>query len=220
MNAHATGAPAQILDMVACPACGLLHQDAAVPLGHRSRCQRCHRQFYFPRKKALARLAALSLTEMILMVVAIFFPFLTINAAGQTHQSSIFETAMSFSEGLLMPLAALVLVLIILLPPMRVVALIYTIAPLMRNQPPPRYARAAFRFVENSHPWQMVEIYVVGAVVALIKVVGIAAIHFGAAFWAFSALVVVLAFKDNLMCYWTVWKLIDPDTKQPKAETA
>jgi paraquat-inducible protein A len=63
----------------------------------------------------------------------------------------------------------------------------------------------------------MVEIYVVGAVVALIKVAGIAAVSLGPAFWAFSALVVVLTFKDNLMCYWTVWRLIDPQAPRSNA---
>ncbi len=203
--------------LLACPSCGLLHQDIVTPVGKRARCQRCHRVLFFPRRRALARISALALTEAILMIAAVFFPFLTINVGGHTHQSSIFETALSFSQGLMIPLAALVLVMIILLPPLRIAALFYTIAPLKRNLPPRPRARAALRFVEATEPWSMVEIYVVGAVVALIKVAGIAAVSLGPAFWAFSALVVVLTFKDNLMCYWTVWRLIDPQAPRSQA---
>lgn len=159
----------------------------------------------------------MAITEAILMIVAIFFPFLSITAGGRSHQNSIFETALAFSHGLLIPLSALVLVMIILLPILRVAGVIYTFRPLRKNQKPSRHARVVFRFVETTQPWSMVEIYVVGAVVALIKVVGIASVSFGPAFWAFAALVVVLAFKDNLMCYWTVWRLLDPDLQEPSA---
>lgn len=200
--------------ILACPTCGLLHEYLPAPVGFRAQCQRCHRKLYFPRRKALARIGALAMTEAILMIVAIFFPFLSIDAGGSSHQSSIFETALAFSQGLLMPLSALVLVLIILLPLMRVAGLIYVLRPLSKRLPPARYARLVFRFVETTQPWSMVEIYVVGAVVALIKVVGIAVVTFGPAFWAFAALVVILTFKDNMMCYWTVWRLLDPELER------
>lgn len=198
--------------LIACPQCDALHGDMDVPNGMRARCRRCGALLIAPRSQAFLQVMMLSVTIAILMVAAVFFPFLSVNAAGLSHEISLVDAVRSFSGPLLAPLALMVLFLIVLIPILRVVALIYVLGPLARGRPARRHAAAAFRLAERLRPWSMTEIFLIGTAVALVKVSGLATVAFGAAFWAFAMLVIVVVLEDTFMCKWTIWKAIATST--------
>jgi len=200
---------ADLKGMIACSQCDALHRVSALPEGARARCSRCHVQLVAERKDAFGQVILLSLTVLILMVGAMFFPFLRIEVGGMTHNTSVVDAALAFSTGLMMPLAVAVAALIIMIPLIRVAALIYTLWPLSRGRRAYAHATQAFRLAEGLRPWSMAEIFILGVGVALVKVADLAQIHIGPAFWAFSALVIVIVLKDSLMCRWTVWNSIE-----------
>lgn len=195
--------------LIACPDCDLLHEIAPLTEGQRARCRRCHSLLFAPRERAFVQVILLSLTVAILMVGAVFFPFLEISVGGVSHTSSIYDTAMAFSEGILLPLSLAVMLLIVLLPLLRVAALIYTLLPMANGRPPWRHAARAMRLAEVVQPWSMAEIFVIGTTVALVKIGGMATVGLGPAFWAFAVLVVIVTLKDALMCEWTIWSTIE-----------
>lgn len=198
-----------IAQLVACPECDLLHERVTVGEGQRARCRRCGTVLMAPRQEALLEVIVLSLTVAILMAGATFFPFLDVSVGGVQHASSVSDTALAFSDGLMIPLAVAVLALIVVMPLVRVAALIYTLVPLARGKAPWRYAAPAFRLAEAMRPWSMAEVFMIGTTIALIKIGGLATIGLGPAFWAFAALVLVVALKDRLMCRWTIWAMIE-----------
>lgn len=151
----------------------------------------------------------LAVTATILMIAAVFFPFLEIDAGGLHSRSSVFDAIMAFSGGPLLPLSLAVAALIVVLPLVRMATVTYALTPMVFGYPPPRYAAAAMRWAERTRPWSMAEVFIVGVAVALIKVAGLAHVTFGPAFWAFAALVLVTILKDNLMCRLTVWKTLE-----------
>ena len=89
--------------LIACPACDALNHDMAVGVGRRARCARCGKVLIAPHDSALTRIVMLAATSAVLMVAAVFFPFLDLTAAGKTTHSSLFDAIMAFSTGLLMP---------------------------------------------------------------------------------------------------------------------
>ena len=56
-----------------------------------------------PRAGAFTRIIALSFTTFVLMVGAVFFPFLEISRMGFGNATSLFGVAMAFSDGALLP---------------------------------------------------------------------------------------------------------------------
>ncbi|MDF1619871.1 paraquat-inducible protein A [Pseudothioclava nitratireducens] len=197
-------------ELIVCPKCDALHRISEVGPDEQAACARCGTLLITPRPLSFLHVIALSFTAMILMIGAIFFPFLRISAQGLSHNSSIFGAAMAFSEGFLAPLAFAVLLMIVALPALRFAALIYTLWPLAANRPAwPRSAQA-FRLAEALQPWSMAEIFVVGTAVALVKVAGVASISFGPAFWAFGTLIIVTALKNAFMSKWSIWEAIGP----------
>ena len=59
-------------------------------------------------------------------------------------------------------------------------------------------------------PWSMAEIFIIGVAVALVKVSDLATVSLGPSFWAFSGLILTVAFENKTLCEWTIWRLLDP----------
>lgn len=196
-------------DLVACPHCDTLHTAATLPEGTLARCSRCDAVLMTSRPEALVRILTLAVTAFILMIAAISFPFLDLDVAGAHNATSVIGTVLAFRDGLAMPLAVAVACFIIVLPLLRLVTIIYALAPLVVGAEPFAKAKLAFRLAEVLRPWSMAEIFMVGVAVALIKVAGLATVTIGPAFWAFTALVIVTALKDQQMCRYSIWETLD-----------
>jgi paraquat-inducible protein A len=196
--------------LLACPHCDALHRAIPLTPGESAACQRCGTVLIAPRLRSVVEVMALAFTALILMAAAVFFPFLTVSAQGLSHTTSVFGAAMAYSDGILAPLSLAVLVIVVALPVLRFTALIYTLWPLARGRPPFVHAPRAFRLAEELEPWSMAEIFVIGTAVALVKVAGLATVGFGPAFWAFAALIIVTALKNNFLSRWAIWEALDP----------
>ncbi|OWY02114.1 paraquat-inducible membrane protein A [Thioclava sp. JM3] len=196
-------------DLIACPQCDALYRATHLPDGKRATCVRCGTVLISPRERSFLHVVAFSFTGMILMIGAIFFPFLEISTRGLSHESSIFGVAMAFSDGWIAPLAFFVLSMIVALPIFRFVALIYTLWPLANGKPAWKHAATMFRLAEESQPWAMAEIFIIGTAVALVKLGGLAKVSLGPAFWAFCVLIIVIALKNSFVSKWTIWDAIE-----------
>lgn len=195
--------------LLACPTCDTLHREPEVPVDHVAKCRRCGHKLASPRQNAFARVLALATTSVILMIGAVFFPFIELQASGLHNRASVLDAALAFSSGVMAPLSIAVALLIVLIPTARLVAIIYTLLPLVRGRQPYPQAPQAFRLAEWLRPWSMAEIFVIGVAVALVKVSGLASVSLGPAFWAFAALVIITALQDNTMCRYTIWKTLE-----------
>ncbi|PRY24188.1 paraquat-inducible protein A [Aliiruegeria haliotis] len=209
------GTSAALDDLIACPSCDALYRVEVPKHGERAVCARCHHVLIAPIQGAILRIVALSLTILVLLITAIFQPFLKIEAAGLSHSSSIVDAALSFSEAHMIGLSVAVLALIVFIPIARALLLIFSLGPLLLHRPALRGARSAFRWAEAMRPWSMAEIFVLGVGVALVKIVDMARVELGLAFWMFAALVVITVLQDGFMCRWSVWAALDSGHPDP-----
>ena len=161
------------------------------------------------RPAAIAQVLSLALTAFALMIAAISFPFLSLDAGGLENATSVIDAILAFDQGNALFLAVAVGLFIIVLPLLRLSALIYALGPLVRNAKPRAGAKRAFRLAETLRPWSMAEIFVIGVTVALVKVAGMAAVTIGPAFWAFAGVVVITTLKDRLICRYSIWEALD-----------
>jgi len=195
--------------LVACPHCDALHAETSLPEGAKAHCVRCGAVLMEQRGAAVASVLSLALASFVLMIGAISFPFLDLSVSGQNNAASVLSAVMAFSDTLSLPLAFAVAAFIILLPLLRLGAIITAVAPLVLDRAPNRIHRNAFGLSEALRPWSMAEIFIVGVAVALVKVAGLASISFGPAFWAFTVLVLLTFFQDTLICRYSIWRALD-----------
>lgn len=200
---------AHLDDLVACPECDTLHVAAALPDHTRAYCQQCGYVLMTSQPAAMARILSLALTAFVMMIAAISFPFLTLDAGGLHNATSVIDAILAFNRGSAFPLAIAVAFFIVIIPLIRLTALIYALGPLVREQKPRHGARVAFALAEKLRPWSMAEIFIVGVTVALVKVAGLAAVTLGPAFWAFAGVVVITVLKDQMICRYSIWETLD-----------
>ncbi len=207
-------------ELIACPSCDALYRAVEPGNGERAVCERCHHVLIAPVDGAIVRVVALSLTVLLLLVTAMFVPFLKIEASGLTHSTSVADAALSFSAAHMFGLALGVLALIIFIPIARALLLLFALLPLLARRPPLQGARTAFRLSEELRPWSMAEIFVLGVGVALVKVADMARVELQAAFWLFAALVVVTVLQDGFLCRWSIWQALEGRERQSPAADA
>jgi len=199
-------------DLVACPQCDTLHYAQALPPNARAYCQRCGIVLMTSQPTAVSRVLSLALTASVMLIAAVSFPFLSLDAGGLHNATSVVDAVLAFQDGPSFPLAVAVAFFILVIPMIRLVALIYALGPLVREKTPHPGARQAFGLAERLRPWSMAEIFIVGVTVALIKVAGLAAVTIGPAFWAFAGVVIITVLKDQLICRYSIWEALDQST--------
>lgn len=208
--AAATVPPAGPLDdMIACPRCDALYRVEVPGDGERAVCRRCHTVLIAPRRGAFLHIVLLGIATAILMLGAVFFPFLKLRVAGLTHATSVWDSALAFAGGPMLALAVATAALIVLVPVLRVLLLVYVLAPLVLGRRALPRAADAFGFADALKPWSMAEVFAIGTAVALVKITDLAHVEFGAAFWMFAGFVAVTVLQDELMDRWSVWNALE-----------
>jgi len=205
----ATLSRAELDELIVCPACDALWRVREPEHGGRTTCPRCHHVLIRPRPGAILQIVALGLSVLVLLVGALFLPFLQIRVRGLSNTSSIFDAALAFSGPELVWLSLAVVATIVGVPMMRVFLTTYALMPLLFGRRVLPGGRIAFRWAEELRPWSMAEIFILGCGVALVKVVDLARVEIGPAFWMFAGLVLITLLQDTFTCRWTVWKALD-----------
>lgn len=202
---------AALRKLVACPTCDLLQPRYLPGAGRFVRCPRCNHILMSNRRNVIDTTLAAALSTAILMTAAVFFPFISLNGAGLSRDASVMDAIGAFASGWSAPLTLAVAAFIVVIPVLRAAAMCYALLPLRFGWKVPALAAQSFRLAIALKPWSMAEIFIVGVVVALVKVIGIADVSLGPAFWAFAAMIVIVVLENTALCTWTVWQLLDPE---------
>ena len=175
-----------------CHFCDSLHRAAPLPEGRAARCTRCGATLYQNRPASLARTTAFALTALLLMAVVHGFPFLVMDAAMMRTELTLIGAALALiREG--SPIVGCAVGLFTVLAPLTLAGgLVYVCLPLLFGRAAPG-ARQVTRWIQLSEPWNMIEVFLLGVLVSLLKLGKVAELHFGTGFWAFAALMFCMA---------------------------
>ena len=193
--------------LIACPHCDALYEIPEAPV-ERTKCHRCHAVLISPRKGAGLKIIALAFISVALVVGALLTPFLTIERFWLSNEATLLETILAF-EGPLRLVAFGLLAVVVIVPVARLLLTLYVLTQLVANRSVWPGAKRAFTWAERLKPWSMVEIFVLGCAVALFKIIDLANVELGPAFWMFVVLVIVMTVQNTYMCRWSVWKDLD-----------
>jgi len=179
-------------DLVACHECDLLPRLPAEHGRGRVRCRRCGSVLHHLGRDAVGTPLALGLTALILFVVSNAFPLLEFGLQGRYDETYLLAGIRElYAQGRLL-LASVVLFTTVIAPLLHIALLIHLYLPLALGRRPPAFA-AALRAAQAILPWSMLEIFLLGVLVAAVKLAEKATIAPGVAAWSLGLLVIVLA---------------------------
>jgi paraquat-inducible protein A len=180
------------VSLVACHDCDLLHRLGHVAEGATALCRRCGGVLRRRRRNSVERTLALAFASAILFAIANAFPFLAFDMRGQVTQTTLLTGVFDLWEQGVWEIAALVGLTAVLAPLLQISLLLYVLLPVQLGRLPWRMAHT-LRLLRRIQPWSMMEVFLVGILVAVTKLVDMAQVVPGLALWAFALLIVVLA---------------------------
>jgi paraquat-inducible protein A len=177
---------------IACPDCDALFAAPEVREGERATCPRCNANLLSRRANFVNRSSALVFAAVFFFVLANAFPFLTLKADYRESDMHLAGSVSGLEQQGFPVLAGMVGVFVLAAPTVVMSALLYVLLPLLRGRRLP-WARHICRAMFEARRWNMVEVFLLGAVVSLLKLGKLATLTLGASFWAFIGLILCLA---------------------------
>lgn len=190
--------------LIACHECDTLHRQTRLPPGAKARCVCCGSVLYRNKKNSLERTLTLTITGLILLVLANTFPLLSFEAQALAHRTTLMGAVHSLYVEGKQPLALLVVATTVVAPVMQLTGLLYVTLPLWFNRTP-RYLVPVFLLVGRVAPWAMIEVFMLGILVSVVKLAKMATIVPGVALYAFASLIFVLAATSAFLDPRLVW---------------
>ena len=193
---------------LACHECDLVHQVGDVPSGGGARCACCGAVLYRPKRDSLNRTLALTVAGVILFMIANTYPFLGFKIGAQVRETTLATGIYQLYRQEMATLAMVVLFTVVLAPAVHLASLLYILVPLQRGRVP-RHLTRVFALVQRLKPWVMMEIFMLGILVSVVKLAKMATIIPGVALYAFFGLIFMLAAMAVTLDDHLVWDHIE-----------
>ena len=190
--------------LIECHDCGLFLRPKALPERGAAKCPRCGARLYRRTNRGIDHAIALSIAGLLLFAIANTYPFMTFKLEGREQVSNLITGVREFLDQGLWPLAVLVFAVTIAIPLAKILATLAVLIPIRLGWHVRGLGRL-FRLVEIMHPWAMMEVFMLGVLVAYVKLTDLAILELGPALIAFSALIFVLAAAESSIEPREVW---------------
>jgi paraquat-inducible protein A len=194
--------------IIACHECDLLHRIHPLRYGERAKCSRCGAGLWAKKRDGFEHTIILTVTSLILFILANVFPFMTFELHGRVQTSHLSTGVVEFFERGMWELGLLVLAASILFPALKILGMLYVLVPLEMNRRPWK-AAPVFRVVAQFQTWAMMDVYLLGVIVAVIKLADLATLVPGVAIYSFAALILTLAAADSALDPHAVWEKME-----------
>jgi len=190
--------------IIACHECDVIHRIKPLPGKGAAHCRRCGAVLYKHKPNSLERTLAFAFAGLILFILANSFPFLELKIGSQVRETTLITGIYELYVQGVKLIAILVLLTTVLVPFTQMLCLLYILLPLKFHRLPKELPRV-FRFVSSMGPWGMMEVFMVGILVSLVKLAGMAKIIPGISVYAFLALIFVLAAMNVSLDSHLIW---------------
>ncbi|WP_424780264.1 PqiA/YebS family transporter subunit [Onishia taeanensis] len=192
----------------ACHECDWLVRLPPLHRGQSADCPRCGHTLSTRHYRPAQRSLALAIAALLALIMAISLPFVSFQISGIGNRIVLTQTATSLI-GMHQPLVAIGVVLTtIVLPMVYLLSVIWLQIGLLRRTLLPA-SRDIARALSHLHPWMMADVFIIGALVSLIKIAGMAEVSLGLAFWAFCCFALLLLLTtQSLDADWMWFSLV------------
>lgn len=223
--------PSDSIDMqttlIACHECDLLI-DMPKQLGHKEKlyCPRCKHHLATGHKDAAGFIVAIGLAALVMLVIANTYDFISISASGQAASMTLPEAVVHLSDfgyvilgmvfyafAVVFPAAYIGLLLLLALPMLSAKNMAKPSIVRIRDhqESPPAYRVWVAKITTQLLPWSMSDVFLIGVLVGLIKLIDLATVVLGIAFWAYICFVIGFTLVVSLVDTKRLWEWVHYD---------
>ena len=177
-------------EVAACPGCDLLVLVPEIPSGRYLSCSRCGSVIAKTFPDSLNKVLIFSLTGLILYLPAILLPLLTLSSIGFKEKGNVIQTSIHLFQSNYYFVSLMVLGTAVIFPFLKLFLPFYISLCLKLNKCP-RFLKPCLKTLKHIDEWGMVEVYLLGILITLIKMGDVASITYNSGFFCFSGLVII-----------------------------
>lgn len=178
-------------DAVACPDCDLLQLIPPLAPGGKAVCVRCGRALASRPGGPADLPLALSVAAAILLIVANTVPLMELRVAGRFASTTIAGGVFAmWAQGQLV--TSVLVAFCALIAPAGYVSFMLIVLLAARRATIPQWAGELLRWIGHLQVWAMLEVVMLGILVALVKIAQLATVVPGAGIYAFGAVIVLI----------------------------
>jgi len=202
-------------DLIVCPECDALHRrsrvdgageesDDLVPSGRHYECRRCGATLGLARHASFDLPLSLAVAGLVALAIAHLNDVLLIDIQGQVREATLWQAALTLYDEGAWFMSGLVLFTTLVNPLLEMGAVVYVLVALRNGQRPPAFD-IVLRVMQAVQPWVMVEVLMLGVLVAFVKLNGLASVVTGPGLWAFGAVMLLAAAMASAFDHEHVW---------------
>jgi paraquat-inducible protein A len=202
--------------LIACRYCDLLQREIPLKSGCAASCRRCGAVLYRNATDSIDRTLAYTLAAAVLFVIANVFPLFAIEIQGSHSEINLLGAVRSLWDQQVRSISLLVFLTTILIPAFELITMAYLLLPLKFHHVPAGYTHF-LRMMQIVEPWGMVEVFMLGVLVSLVKLTSSFKVIPGVALWSFGCLTLLLAAAASSFSARDVWARLE---RKPGGEAA
>jgi paraquat-inducible protein A len=180
-----------LAESVACPDCDLLQQIPALGPGRKANCARCGRLLAKRPSGSRDLPLALTVAAAITLTIANTLPLMDLHVVGRFASTTIPGGAYQmWLEG--QRLVSVLVLFTAVIAPAGYISLMLILLLAARLTPVPHWAGEMLRWVGHLQVWAMLEVVMLGVLVALTKIAQLASVNPGIGMFAFGATILLI----------------------------
>ncbi|HTQ71959.1 MAG TPA: paraquat-inducible protein A [Acidocella sp.] len=203
-----------------CPQCGLISALPPIQADRVAVCPRCRHVLWRMRQHPFELPLACGVSALLFYCFALLSPFLEISAYGRYQVANVSTgPAELMGEGFQF-VGWLVLATTVIFPGLKLGILLLVLLGLKTRLLPASLLKELFRWYGPITPWAMIDVYLLGFLVAFTRIVALAAIHLDTALYSLVGVMMAMAAADATLDPETVWRALDAaDHKKAPGKT-
>ena len=194
--------------VIVCPACDLAHRLTSAPASGRRQCARCRAPLQSRENASIDTAIALAACALVLLLLSNAYPLVAMHVNGSSRDTTLIGAALGLYAQGFVSLAALVFLTTVAAPLLQIVTLLYVLIPLWRR----RHAlgqNLVLRVLTRVRPWSFMEVFMLGALVALVRLSNFAHVAPGIALWSCGLLMLCLSALTSITSPEQLWRWVD-----------
>ncbi|MBT5551396.1 MAG: PqiA/YebS family transporter subunit [Nitrospina sp.] len=177
-------------EIIACHECDHFYYYELIPVGAKANCQHCGNLLYRHIPDSIDRSLALYFTALILFLIANVFPFLSLELGGRVVENILFSSGWAMYKLGMGELGVLIILTSILFPFIVITGMLYLLIPARMGIVAPFMAKV-YRIVNSIAPWSLVGVFMLGVLIAIVKLQDLANVITGPSLIALALLLAV-----------------------------
>ncbi|MFC1877995.1 paraquat-inducible protein A [Thermodesulfobacteriota bacterium] len=197
--------------LMACHECDLLHRIVGLPEGGTARCRRCGAVLVSHKRNSLDRSLSLTITGLILFVMANAYPLLEIKSGSLYQATTIIGSVEVLFRAGMWQIGCLVFLTAFFLPFLDLMSRLYILIPLKMNK---KAWKLSFilSLIQSINPWGMMEVFMLGVLVSVVKLVKMMKVIPGISLFALVLLIFVLAWIAASFDTHMAWEKVEGES--------